>query len=322
MKMDEKVETKTGEVAEGTPTGPIADAELFAEEFSEQDERVTEAKSSVGIYYLGGGFVDADGNLHQEVVPEEMDGFVEDMLGNDSIPGVRRMNELMIRCTTRVGTIIDKKLLPLVIQELPVGDRTALTIYVRRVTHGDIYKMSVTCPLTLRNGKRCDHQDVYEVDLSTLEVFPMPTPRQRLYTVTGPRTKRVMVWHVATGHFEEALERIGELSEYEMLTYTIMTRLQELDGRDVRLYPEDIYDAANSKLKLSKRGKQLYDEVRAMKSSDRDALREDFFAKEPGIDTELEFTCKGCRGEFKGGLDVFQPGFFFPSVISKRLRRK
>jgi hypothetical protein len=294
---------------------------LLADEMP-QENGVTEAKSSQAVFHLPGGYLDPSGELHTAAEVRETGGQDEDLLGQESVPMIRRLGTIMARCTERVGLISGTANVQRAVWSLPVADRIALLIFVRRVTHGDAYDMELTCPYGPQRGGKCGKPDFYTQDLSELEFYTMPEPRKRVYELVGPRSKRKFKWTVATGKFEEVLSRVAQLSEHEIMTYTQMTRLLEVDGRDVALNPEDILDAANNKIKLSARGKALYDIVRGMGSSDRDALRSDFYEKEPGVDTDIEVECKHCRREFSAVLDVMQPGFFFPSVIRKRSKMR
>lgn len=339
--MEEETET----LSQGTPSEGLQKLRLQAameearqggggilevEDRDEGFEKITDAVPEKGVFKLVGGYVEPGEKpeLFNEVHLRSMGGHEEDLLGNDAISVVKRMNGIMAACTEKMvsenGKVVtDPQRIAEMIMGMPSGTRTHHLISLRRTTHWrktkDQYDMVVRCP-----NRRCNKERNFTIDLSTLETFQPPDPYATSHTLHLEDAGIDVTWRVATGVQDETLTILGQLSEHEVLSYMILVRLVEWGGVDVRLGQSDLIDPNGSKIKLSSRAAKVLNAVKGLTSADREDLREHFLIHEPGIDTELEFECDApkCRIQYTSQLDVGQKTFFFPSATSRRSKRR
>lgn len=285
-------------------------------------EPVTDPVPERGIYELVGGYVDDDGVLHNEVELDAMGGDEEDLLGNQSIPFMKRMDSIMASCCRRIGTITDPAGIQQAIREMPSGTKTHLFISLRITSHWktqkDLYEMEIRCP----DRTRCGKIGYYKISLLDLELYQPEDPTQMIHEVTLPYAEQVAKWKTLTGREDHVLTMLGDASESEQLSFAILVRLVELGGQDVRLSPSDILSSNGKKVKLNKKASDLLRVIKKMKAADRDLLRGEFMDHEAGVETEIEVECDHCNMEFLGRLDVAQESFFFPQVTSRRSKRR
>ncbi len=261
-------------------------------------------KSSWGVYELPCGFVDENGTLHKEVVVKEISGDVEDMLTDPNLPAHRRINELLARCIDRLGPYTERGKLSEAVLDLTVGDRVYLMFAIRMKSLGNDYPFRDKCP-------SCGHEDMYVVDLSTLETKEVPSPNVRKFDVTLPSGKTAS-FHPMTGRDEDRLAKINkertkglkgaksvQKESENALSYAILMRLDSLDSKTPSL-----------------------ESVQALGMRDRNFLRDRFEEVEGGVDTENTMTCPKCEEDFSRELDVTQQGFFYPSAMRKSLKTK
>jgi len=244
--------------------------------------QIQEPKSSVGVFDLPCGYIDADGNLHREVKVHEITGYEEDMLANPKIPGNKKINDLIASCVERVGTITDKGQLSKVVKDLTVGDRLFCIFAIRRVTVGDAYTFKTAC-------KTCAASTSYTIDLSDLKIQSMDDPYKRTHAAVLPSSKKKVTFTPMTGHGEEQLDQLNK-KKTDSLSLAILMRVQEIDGKRPNL-----------------------DTVKKLGSLDRSFLRKSFEQVEGGVETEVDLDCPECGASFKQELDVGQSSFFFPS---------
>lgn len=249
-------------------------------------------KSSQGVFELPCGYLGPDGTLHTEIAVRELTGAEEDLLATKQITPFKKYNELLVRCTQRLGTITDRGQLSSAMMSLPVGDRLFLLLAIRRVSLGDEYSFTEPCPNT-----ECKSVERYTVLLSDLDIKKMPDPKKRIHDVNLPSGATAR-FRISTGADEERAlmlettkKKRGE--EEDLLSKGILMRLELLDG----LPPE-------------------LQAVKNMKWRDRVALREEWNRVEGGVDTEIDMVCPTCGYEFKREIEL-SANFFFPSATSK-----
>ena len=160
----------------------MADANVASTVVSSQ---ISIPKATTGIFELPCGYLDPEGNLFTEVEVREITGAEEDMLGSNNIPTEKKIEELIVKCVTRVGTITDPAKIRGITPELTGGDRVFLIFAIRRVTFGDLYPLVEKCP-------ECKSERLYQVDLTQVEVYRMKDPRKRIVdtTLSSGRTAR------------------------------------------------------------------------------------------------------------------------------------
>ena len=198
-------------------------------------------------------------------------------------------------CLVSLGSITDPLALHAAAQALTSMDRMVLLIALRRASLGDAYDMRMGCP-------SCHREAAFGVDLSGLEVTPMPDRTVRTFTEPLP-SGRVATWHVMMTEDEEWAARKRRGNEDDLLTLSMLARVSRVGSQ--ALDRERGWGEARSALK-------------ALPMRDRERLRIAFDEREGGVDDEVEFACAECGHEWRASLDVAQPGFFFPSAASGR----
>lgn len=279
-----------------------------------------------GLFTLVGGYVDDDGELHKEVELRAMTGHEEDMLGNRGIPMVQRMDSIMGNCTQRLGGIADKGLIHRAIQRMPSGTRTHLLICQRIAGHWktekDAYEMEIRCP----SRGSCGKIGYYKLNLLDLELHEPEDPTKMFHSVVLPYSGDEVVWHVMTGAEDRIMQAVSDAGvggESSALSYSILVRLCEWNGESINLSTKDFVTSdKRPKLKLSRRAKELLLRVKNLTTGDRDCLRGEFEAHEPGVEVDIEVECQHCGLEYIARLDINQEAFFFPRATSQRSKRK
>lgn len=271
------------------------------------EAQIREPKPSVGIYTLPCGYLDADGVLHTEVLLNEISGKEEDMLASKKVPDQKKMNQLLISCIERLGTLTDRSKIAAAVPELLVGDRVFLLIAVRRTSLGDDYPYKDECP-------SCEKVSLMSINLGEVEVAPMPEPTKRIFDARLPSKAATRVW-----------ADTGELPEVEKLSPSGKTvRFRPVTGRDEEKYGNVLSkDDALSKL-LQARIELLdgkpptVEDLQALSLTERQFLRDVIFdAADGGVETTLDVTCPQCGHDYTRELDIGQMGFFFPSAARK-----
>jgi len=291
---------------------------------SDQFDFATEAQPEKGTYLLVGGYVDANGKLHNDVDLRAMSGEEEDLLGNDKVPFMLIMNSIMGRCVTRFGTLTDEASIRRAINDMPSGARTDLMIYLRVTSHWkavkDEYEMELRCPAR----DTCGQESSHKVNLLSLARFQPVDPAKQEYTTELADANVKATWRVLTGDYDLALDALSDSTEHrkDALSWAILVRLLYFGDQRIDLGLTDLLSRDRRKPKLSKKARQWLKIVKAMSVHDRDTLRADFLDAEPGVDTDLTFTCPHCGLDFEGRLRVGQPAFFFTQATRKRLNRR
>lgn len=246
-----------------------------------------EPKSTQSVFDLPCGFIDAAGELHTEVAVRELSGAEEDLLAQKQITPFKKFNELLSRCTLRLGTITERGRISAAVNSLTVGDRLFLLFAIRRISLGDGYTFDMECP-----NAECKAKKSYTIQLSSLEVRKMPEPKKRIYDVSLPSGATAR-YRVSTGADEERTSKLDTKTESAALSKGILMRLELLNGVPPELPA-----------------------VVAMSLKDRLSLRSKWDKVEGGVDTEAEMQCPVCSFEFKKDVEV-TPNFFFPSETSE-----
>lgn len=291
---------------------------------SDQYDFATEAQPEKGVYRLVGGYVDPNGKLHNEVELRAMSGDEEDLLGNDRVPFMMTMNAIMGRCVTRFGNLTSEPDIRRAVNDMPSGSRTDLMIYLRVTSHWkavkDEYEMELRCPAR----DTCGQESSHKINLLSLDRFQPKEPTKQEYTTELADANVKATWRVLTGDYDLALDVLADSTEHrkDALSWAILVRLLYVGEQRVDLDLTDLLTRDRRKAKLSKKARQWLKIVKAMSVHDRDTLRADFLDAEPGVDTDLTFTCPHCGLDFEGRLRVGQPGFFFPQATRRRLKRR
>lgn len=325
-----------GNMERGTPSPGLSERLKEAKSISEGGvlddspgyEPITIGTPERGVYKIVGGYLEefADGRapvLHNEVEMRAMSGHEEDLLSNDAVPFFRRMTGILAQCCVRIGTMTSRPEIIRAINGLPAGSRQHLLVCLRRTSHWrvtkDIYDMTVECP-------KCEKDSSHKVNLSELELFESADPFKRVFEETLPESGQKVVWHVTKSEEDEIISAVvkNEQVRSELLTWSILIRVKSLNDMPITVRADDCVDPNTGNLKKPLPAKilELRQALKNLSTGDRQYLRDRFMENEPGIDTDLDFTCGKCRKEFSGRLDLGQRSFFFPSETRTRSNKR
>lgn len=245
--------------------------------------------SPQGELELPCGLIHED-KLLRRVFVREISGHEEDMLGSDKIKPVTKLTELIARCVLKIGDITSREFIAKAAKEFTIGDRAWLILMIRRRTLGDIFPYTETCP-----NAACRAKALYQVNLGDLEMRPMADPMRRVYEVPLPVLGQTARFHVMTGVDEEEIAKY----QIDVISRSLLARVELLGDK-----------------------KPALDQIKNLSMRDRDALRAVIDDVEGGVDTEIDMTCQACGQEFTRELDIGQQGFFFPSRVQSRSKKK
>jgi hypothetical protein len=253
------------------------------------------ASSTVGVFELPCGYLDDDNRLHTEVVVREITGEEEDIMASEHIADHMKLNELLSRCVTRIGIFEGKAVLSRIVKELTMGDRVFLMFAIRRTTVGNEYPFYEVCP-----NPKCKRKSLYRFDMGQMDIRKMPDPMKRVFDVVLPSGIKA-TYKVSTGLEEERIFKIRNSKKDAMDRVSIMVllRISSLNGDPPTL-----------------------ESVKKLGMNDRNFIRELQEEVEGGVDTTLEMECPVCGHEFEVQLDPNRQGFFSPSAVLKRSKKK
>ena len=247
--------------------------------------------SAVLAVELPCGYVDTGGVVQQELVVAEMTGYEEDLLAGKG-PILQRLNQIILNCTRRLGSIEDRTQLNRAVNALTASDRMVALLAIRRVSLGDFYEVKLQCP-----NPDCKEEVRYTLNLADVEILPMADPTKRVFEHQLASGRRV-AWHVMTSTDEEWLTRAGKKRE-DVLTLALLSRVDSIDGEAI----DRGRDAKGAMARL-----------KALSTRDRNEIRAQFEACEGHVDTVVDFACPSCQHEWRDELSLGQANFFFPSA--------
>ena len=259
----------------------------------------------VADFTLPVGYVDVEGNVHNQIILKEMTGVEDDMMGNADLPIGERVSAVLAACTTKLGNITDKETIAKAINDdldsgLPLTeqDRIAAMVFLRRLSIGDLFKFERKCP---RCGTTAENR---ATDLRTLKVSVCEHPERRRVKVTLPKSGWDCVVKVLTA--KGALE-VGRLrpEQKDLKSLAMVARVESLNGQPL----------SNPMLALAA--------IKQLPQADRNQIRLVYNAMETFVETDIDVECRNpiCLNKWSFPLDVGQ-GFFLDlgaSVSAKDL---
>lgn len=276
------------------------------------EAQIREPKSTVGIFTLPCGFLDADGVLHTEVMLNEISGKEEDMLASKKVPDQKKMNQLIVACISRLGSITDRERIAAAVPEMLVGDRVFLLIAIRRTSLGDDYPYKDECP-------SCEKESLMSINLGELDISPMPEPTKRIFDAKLPARSALRQW-ADSGELPEAEERAPSGKS---------VRFRPVSGRDEEkfgavLNKEDaLSKSLQARIELLDGKPPTVEDLQALSLTERQYLRDVIFDRaDGGVETTLDVTCPKCSYDYTRELDIGQLGFFFPSAARKNSKTR
>jgi hypothetical protein len=276
------------------------------------EAQVREPKSSVGVYTLPCGYLDATGVLHTEVVVTEINGSDEDMLGSNKTPAQKKLNQLLISRVQRIGSITDRNSIAAAVPELLVGDRVFLILAIRRVSLGDDYPYKDICP-------SCEKESLMTIDLSTLDIIAMPDPRKRVYDAKLPSKAACREWaNSGTVPPAEKLNPTGHTIRFRVMVGRDEEQVGKVQGKD-----DAISKLLAMRVELLDGKPPTIADFQVMSMAERSYIRDELFRQnDGGVETTLEVTCPKCDHDYERELEIGQTGFFFPSQARRNSKAK
>ncbi len=276
------------------------------------EAQIQEPKSTQGLFTLPCGYLDAAGVLHTEVLLREINGRDEDMLASKKTPDKKKINQLLISCIQRLGSITDRDEIAKAVPRMLIGDRIFLVVAVRRTSLGDDYPYKDKCP-------SCDKESLMRIDLSELEVVPMPEPMRRVFDVRMPSRAACRAW-ADTGSLP-AIEKTTPTGN--LVRFHPITGLDEETFGSVKDKEDAISKSLLARVDMLNERPPSVDELQNLTLAERQYLRDVVFdSADGGVETTLDVTCPACENEYSRELDITQMGFFFPSAARKTSKAK
>lgn len=234
------------------------------------------------IVKLPYGYVQ-NGSALDEVEIRAMTGVEEDILSDDKLPMVHRLNEMVLNCIERIGSVTDKAKIKEMYPKLSSEDQYALMVALRAISVKPTYDLETDCP-------SCGVPvSINDIDLNSLQIRPAKKDGLPIeVTLPSGRKAKVKVMLIEDSIKNAELRLQGEAR----MSVAVLARLTELDGKSPTL-----------------------DDVRGLLFADRVRLRNLFDELEGGIENEFKVTCPQCKRTFTEMLDIARPEFFAPKGL-------
>jgi len=186
--------------------------------------------------------------------------------------------------------IVDKNIN---IEDLLIGDKSAILIAARIMAYGKDYPTEITCP-------KCGHINSEVIDLSMFSHKELDTKIAPVYSVKLPACKKEIEFKLLTGRDEKIIE--AELKNYKKFTKSgpdieITTRVKacivSVDGNNDRDFIASFV-------------------TKELLSIDSIHLRKEMSRVSPDIDTKINFECEECSHSERINMPI-GISFFWPS---------
>lgn len=182
------------------------------------------------------------------------------------------------------SVVLDKKF---PIDELLVGDRNAIVVFLRSTSYGDNFPLKFRCP-------KCSSEEEMKFGLSSLEskdIIDVPD-ENGLFTFELPKSKSIVKFSPLRIKDEEELnklidnkkKKIGDSYFKEEVTARYLIQIKSIDGNCEKEFIE----------KFTKR----------MSLIESNKLRDYMEKVEPGINSVIKFHCSSCDHDFKEDLKI------------------
>ena len=191
-----------------------------------------------------------------------------------------------------VDVLLKRKIRPNQVnyEDLLVGDRNAIIIWLRATGYGEKYPVAVETP----DGEEFDT----EVDLTELKQKPIGAipDENGLFSFDLPRSKKKVKFKLLTAKDENELQKREDAQQKrkaefsDSLTHKLGTHIMSVDGKTDKEW--------------------IHNFVRVMPAGDSLVLRKYINKIEPGVD--LSITVEGPGGDPVDTFLVLGPDFFWP----------
>jgi hypothetical protein len=204
---------------------------------------------------------------------------------------VREQNVLTDRKKLKDGSAIDSVLSSCILtegydpREMLVGDRVALLIHLRCLTHGPKFLFNAVC-------RNCGERFMWEENLDELPVTyldpPLPYGEDRIIECTLPRAGVKAKYRLLKGK-DEKRARSGQTVEMG-LSGILRVITTEVEG--VKVLSAKWFDDLDV--------------------ADADYLLAHWREHDCGVDTSLDLECPHCGAPTRMDLPIYDAGFFLP----------
>jgi hypothetical protein len=238
---------------------------------------------------LPGGWWDACGRLHRDVVVRALTGADEELLAAaKATDAAARVTDLLVRSLVRLG---DLEPVPAeIVRGLLVADRDHLLLLVRRLTFGDRVHAELVCP-----WPECGERVSLEFAITDLPVHaaaaPAPDYTLAVPTADGPRE---VVFRLPTGGDQEELSPWAARDEAGALTALLRRCVLRIDAA-AQPAPE---------------------QVDALGPRARAALEAEMERVAPRVERTVDTVCAECGRGFVAPFDLHR--FFFGELRTDR----
>ena len=256
----------------------------------------TQIYEPVVLPSLGRFYTDADQPTSGEVNIRPMTGQEETILSTTRFMRQGRGIEMIFRNCLQERNINPERLLSI--------DRTYLLIFLRAISYGNMYEVTVKCP-------ECGHSFDYDIDLGALQknYCPQDFSVDSLRKVL-PRSGFSFKYRLMTGADE------NEVTAYrERKTKSVNTPDDSFLYRAAVL----IEEMGNEKAILNNRY-AIHSLLERLPVSDVNFIRNALNKPPFGVETEMDVDCISCGHRFPVELP-YESNFFFPQEKPETLRQ-
>lgn len=180
--------------------------------------------------------------------------------------------------------------------DMVVGDRNAVLMYLRKEGYGDDYEVKIDCPECSESFKTMVR--ISDIEPKNLEVTPDSMGE---FTQKLPKSGWVVKFRMLTGKDENYLSQLSGKNKKgkkgvvysNMLTERFLLQIMEVNGNRDKL--------------------QIKKAISNMPAIDSLYLREYMGEVEPGLKLESNYTCTNCSHNFDGDIPI-TPKLFWPNA--------
>lgn len=244
---------------------------------------------------LPGGWVDAQGDVHREVVFSALTGREEAVLADTKQNSVSQVTTVLSRCIRRIGNV--SPVSESIARNLLIADRDFLLLKLREATFGSAVQATVPCPWP-------DCSQKVDIDFS-IDDIPVTSSEEKgpAYTmvlspgaafIENGETYREVAFRLPTGADQEQLSPLVVTNESLALTELFARCIQ-------RIGPFEGASAA---------------QLERLSPMARMEIEREMLRVAPHIDLNMDVTCPECGRNFTMPFNL--QDFFFGEMRTSR----
>lgn len=179
--------------------------------------------------------------------------------------------------------------------DMVVGDRNAVLMYLRKEGYGDDYEVKINCPECTEEFKTI--VKISDIETKELELTP---DSQNEFSLKLPKSSWNVKFRLLNGKDENYLTQLSGknkkgkkgIAYSNLLTERLLLQIMEVNGNRDKL--------------------QIKKAIANMPAMDSLFLREFMSQVEPGLKMESNYTCPNCSHNFDGDIPI-TPKLFWPN---------